>query len=1102
MKTIFLLPVFILLPIIAFAQNADSTVIKQVDSLIQVSRALTDKRDFNKALEVNAEAEKIALEKMGRESAVFGSCCFNRGRVNYFKRDYTEAEKWYIEAKDIREKALGKVYPDYANSLNNLGILYKDMGKYEKAEPLYLEIKAIREKVLGKEHPDYTRSLNNLAFLYKEMGKYEKAEPFYLESLAIFEKVLGKEHPDYANSLNNLGILYKDMGNYVKAEPLYLQAIAIKEKVLGKEHASYAWSLNALANLNLALGNYEKAEPLYLEAKAIRGKILGREHPDYATSLNNVAALYSYMSNYEKAEILFLEAKAIRSKVLGREHPEYASSLNNLANLYTLMGNYEKAEPLYLESKAIREKVLGKQHPDYASSLSHLATIYSYMGNYEKAEPIFLEAKAIREKVLGKEHPEYASSLHNLAVLYYSMGQYEKAEPLCLEAKDIQEKVLGKEHPVYAKSLNNLANLYKHMGNYKKAEPLYLETKAIQEKVLGKEHQAYPKNLNSLAHLYWTTKKFDAAKPYLLEAREIDKSLLLKAFRHLSERELTSYINNFTAEQNLLFSFTQTQTELSADCYNNTLFHKGFLLNAVSQVSHLALSDSVTTEKYYQLKAYNRRLAALYVKPIAERKGVSELEEKANTLEKELTSTVAGFGQAIKQVNWQEVQAALWPGESAIEFVDYKFSNPKTTDSVMYAALLVRPGDASPLFIPLFEEKQLNALLHTTEERRADYVSRLYTLPDRGIEPVEKTRETLYKLIWKPLEKELKGATVVYFSNSGLLHRLNLTAIPIRLDSVLGDRYQLVELGSTRSLAVGTKAGQLVVPNQLKTSTKNALLFGGIQYDLDSTALVNSIASIDSVSVASRGELNFFYTDSTLRVGTWGSLPFTDREVGNLERILKTAGIPTQTRRGYNATEEAFKTIGAGSNPSPRILHIATHGFFFPEPQTSEGFKTLPTLNEPVFKISEHPMIRSGLLLAGANHAWKTGKPLKPGMEDGILTAYEISQMNLSNTELVVLSACETGLGDIQGNEGVYGLQRAFKIAGAKYLIMSLWQVPDKQTSLLMTTFYKKWLPSDAEALAGKEQKMTIPEAFRAAQKELRDAGLDPYQWAGFVLVE
>lgn len=137
-------------------------------------------------------------------------------------------------------------------------------------------------------------------------------------------------------------------------------------------------------------------------------------------------------------------------------------------------------------------------------------------------------------------------------------------------------------------------------------------------------------------------------------------------------------------------------------------------------------------------------------------------------------------------------------------------------------------------------------------------------------------------------------------------------------------------------------------------------------------------------------------------------------------------------------------------------------------------------------------MLRSGLILAGGNHAWKTGKPVREGMEDGILTAYEISQMNLSNTELVVLSACETGLGDIQGNEGVYGLQRAFKIAGVKYLVMSLWQVDDKQTSRLMTLFYKKWLT----------EKMPVPEALRAAQNELRKRGFDPFYWAGFVVVE
>jgi len=237
--------------------------------------------------------------------------------------------------------------------------------------------------------------------------------------------------------------------------------------------------------------------------------------------------------------------------------------------------------------------------------------------------------------------------------------------------------------------------------------------------------------------------------------------------------------------------------------------------------------------------------------------------------------------------------------------------------------------------------------------------------------------------------------------------------------------------------------------------------------------------------------LSFNSIDSTLRGGSWNYLAGTEREVNAIEKLMITAGVKVNLKKGYQAKEESFKNIGADNAPSPKILHIATHGYFFSDPKSTAKTSGLSGEQESVFKISDHPMLRSGLIMAGGNAAWQ-GKQTLEGKEDGILTAYEISQMNLSNTELVVLSACETGLGEIQGNEGVYGLQRAFKIAGAKFLIMSLWQVPDKQTSLLMTTFYKKWL----------EDKMAIPDAFHVAQKELREIGLDPYQWAGFVLVE
>jgi CHAT domain-containing protein/Flp pilus assembly protein TadD len=901
-KMLFL--VLLLLPCWLSAQIVDSIAMRQVDSLIQVSRALTGKRDFVKALEVNAIAEKIALEKLGKESATYGNCAFNRGRINALKRDYLEAEKWYMEAIVIREKALGKQHPDYAGSLNNLAILYKSMRKFEKAEPLYLEAMETRKKALGKEHPNYAASLYNLALLYQDMGKYEKAEPLQLDAKDIFGKVRGKEHPDYA------------------------------------------------------------------------------------------------------------------------------ACLNGLALLYTAMGNYEKAEPLYLEAKAIREKVQGKDNSDYAEILNNLASLYWTMGNYEKAEPLYLEALAIREKKLGAAHPEYASSLNNLALLYLDMGSFEKVEPLYLQAKTIREKALGTAHPDYAESLNNLAIFYNATGNYEKAEPLYTE---------------------------WTL---------------TNQSILEKAVRHLSERELGNYLNKFSESQDQTLSFVllSASQKVTAVCFDNALFYKGFLLQTAGQIRRMSLSNPVADENFKLLKSYERRLAAQYAQPIAERDSiaVAELETQANDLEKDLARTVAGFGLALQQVKWQEVQAALKPDEAALEFVSYRFYQKKQTDGTMYAALVLLPGEDSPRFIPLCEEKQLATLLKTDDKPLPAFYNDLYAADKKGTQ--------LYDLIWKPIAAALPEGTTVYCSPSGLLHRINLAAIPTPDDKTLAPKNRLTTLGCTR---------QLVVP-QISASNQNATaqLYGGIQYDATPVVVATSDTKYDDLA-ARRGS-DFAQNDSTLRGDNWNYLRWTEVEISTAAAIMEGKGIAPTVKKGAEATEESFKAMGEGG-PSPRILHVATHGFFFPDPKEGKSGG-----EEKVFKVSDNPMIRSGLVLAGGNQAWKTGKPARPDLEDGILTAYEISQMNLSNTELVVLSACETGLGDLVGNEGVYGLQRAFKIAGARYLIMSLWQVPDFQTQVFMTAFYKHWL----------EGKMTIPEAFRTTQSELKAKYGDAFKWAGFVLVE
>ena len=1049
MKFTISLVIFLTLIFGAKAQSSDSlAIIHEVDSLIKLNRSLIDKRQYNEALIAIEVAKAKAESAFGKNNAIYADCVFNHGRTYFFT------------------------------------------NKFSESESLLLEAKIIRENVVGKENPDYAQNLLNLGYIYYKTGQYEKSESFYLEALAIREKVLGKANTDYASSLSNLGVLYEAMGRFDDAEPLYLESKAIIENILGKEHRDYALKLEKLANLYRELGRYEKAETLYLEVKAIREKKLGKEHPDYASILNNLAVLYGSMKLYEKVETLILESIAIQKITLGKEHPDYAATLLQLANLDRNMGRYEQAEPLYLEIKAIMEKVIGKEHPDYAIILLNIGSLYKITERYEQAEPLYLEAKAIIEKSIGKDHPMYSTVLLHLATLYINMDLGNTAEPLLLESKKNIEETIGKNSPIYTSIIKSIAVLYFDMGRYAEAESLYLETKNILKTDSIQEY-SYDE---FLAALYNITGQFENIENFSFEMLQTEWAKLYKASLYLSENELASYANTFSYDYNVFFSifssrFSKSQKIASA-LFDNTIFYKGFILNTVQQLKRSIAIDSTAREMSESLASYHRRLAKQYALPTVSQDSsiVSELEAKANYLEKELIRSIASSGFSPQQISWQDVQRHLQPNEAAIEFVHFQYYNDQieATDSTMYTALLILPESVSPVCIPLFEEHELDSLLHYSGGEQSVYFNDVYALLSRGLTPVEKKKisEKLYSLIWSPIQAELhnKGINRIYYSPSGKLHNLNFDAIPLSRDSTLSDRYQLVRVISTR---------ELVMPIHQQGDNNNATLFGGIQYDLDTSSIsILDNSGNENSYISSRGELAFSMADSILHMGSWEFLPFTQKEVRSVDKILENAGINTQVLLGHNATEEAFKEMGSSVSPSPRIIHIATHGYFFPDPKKQK----ISLLNDGSltnFKISEHPMIRSGLILAGGNNAWQN-KPNNGNREDGIITAYEISNMNLQNTELVILSACETGLGEIKGNEGVYGLQRAFKIAGVKNLIMSLWQVPDKETANLMTVFYKNWL----------EGKMTISNALRAAQKEMRERGLAPYFWAGFVLVE
>ena len=913
---------------------------------------------------------------------------------------------------------------------------------------------------------------------YYEQGEYAKAIECFLEAKNIYEKTLGKEHPDYAISLNNLGILYWNMVDYAKAERYYLEAIAIKEKALGKEHLSYASSLNNLGELYSDIGNYSKAERYYLEATAIYEMALGKEHPDYATSLNDLGNLYKDMGDYAKAERYYLEALAIRKKVLSEENPSYAQSLNNLGLLYKDMGDYAKAERYYLEAAAIWEKEMGKEHIDYAISLNNLGALYEKIGDYVKAEYYKLEATAIFKKALGKEHPYYATSLNNLGSLYNNMGDYAKTESYYLEAKEIYEKVLGKEHPYYATSLNNMGSLYSDMGDYAKAERYYLEAISIREKTLGKEHPDYAWSLDKLYGLYLSKKEYMQALAYKQEQIKINISIIKQNFSFQTEQQRSFYwdTNSNFFENNYSLSFFHPVPESNVLNYENTLFSKGLLLrttNAVRDAIYFSGNQALINQ-FEELGGLRQQISTLKQNGGNE-EYIKSLEDRAEALDKSLTQSSAAFRElkADLAINWQKVRNSLQKNEAAIEFVSFRIYDKKWTDTVQYAALVLKKDSTAPVWVPLCNESGLKEILDKAEGRSSEQQARiLYNA--NGL--------ALFETVWKPLEQELKGVTTIYYSPSGLFHKIAFNALPIddSYNKRLVDKYNLNLVSSTSEVV------HLSRNKTEKTQITSAVLYGGLDYNADATAMRKAAQSYKTEAVVSAAASA--PPQGVTRGAAWGPLPATRVEVQNIQGYLMKKKIANTLYQDSMGNEESFRQL---SGRKTGLIHLATHGFFLPDPERKHDDRAQQQQQgSGVLKPMDNPLLRSGILLAGGNHAW-TNHPVE-GVESGVLTAAKIAGMNLLGAKLVVLSACQTGLGDVKNGEGVFGLQRAFKLAGVETLIMSLWEVDDAATSLLMSTFYNEWL------ISGKSRR----EAFKEAQKKVRAKYPVPFYWAAFVMMD
>ncbi len=1035
--------------------------------------------DYKAAEPYYKQALEFKKKALGEEHPDYATSLKNLGLLYYKMGDYKTAEPYYKQALEIKKKALGEEHPDYAMSLSILGNLYYKIGDYKAAESYYKQALEIRKKALGEEHSSYATSLNNLGLLYNTMGDCKASELYYKQALEIRKKALGEEHLDYAQTLNNLGVLYSDMCDYKAAEPFIKQALEIRKKALGVEHPDYASSLNNLGNLYYDIGDYKAAEPYYKQALEIRKKALGVEHPDYATSLNNLGVLYSDMGDCKAAEPFIKQALEIRKKTLGEEHPAYASSLNNLGTLYSDIGDYKAAEPYYKQALEIIKKVLGEDHRDYASSINNLAMLYKNLGDYKAAEPYIKQALEIEKKALGEEHPDYATSLNNLGLLYYKLGDYKTAEPYYKQALEIKKKVLGEEHPDYATSINNLGMLYKNIGDYKAAEPFIKQALEIKKKALGEEHPDYSFIENSYAYLLMKTNREQQAFEILSKNFKKKASEIANNFEWLNDNQKEAYWKKESSFYDNLSWFANEANEKVPEAvglnYNAALITKSKMLEA-----------KISSENYYrevdelrEKLAYRRRLLAkMESDGSTEKEKMEKLRKEADSLDKRLTLSWPEYAQQKKNlsITWDQVQQNLNKEEAAIEFV--RFENED--DSVVYYnALVLKKGDKNPTLVKLCKEKDLQTIA-----------------PQMGY-------SAYYSLVWKPLETALNDVKTIYYAPTGELYNVPFHAIYApkgKGDEVLAaktdkrgviiqneraateqnaeylmDRYTMHQLTSTRYLAMGLK-------QKAKETIGNTMaMVGGVNYDYlpgsTTTPKKNKKDKNASRSSASAsGKLNY--------------LEGTKTEVEQINQQLTTATWQTKLIENNEAIEENITKLEG--KEAKGILHLATHGYAFPEYDFSDTSISKNSLRYS-YRYSTNPMVRSGLILAGGNWAWTGSDTLsKLGAEqNGILTALEVSQLNLKNTKLVVLSACETGLGKIEGSEGTFGLKRGFKLAGVEQMIVSLWSVPDKETMELMTLFYSDLTKTLNPVLS-----------FEKAQKEMRNRyPTDPEKWAGFVLV-
>ena len=818
--------------------------------------------------------------------------------------------------------------------------------------------------------------------------------------------------------------------------------------------------------------------------------VLQRADQERASDLLQKIDLLNEQGKYAEAIPLAEQLLHLVEKEKGSSRQGVAACLSVLGGLYCSFGDYEKAEPILRRALEINEQMEGEESSNVATSLGLLAKVYTELGDYQSALPLARKALRIREKELGADHFAVSTSLNTLGEIYLHLRQFESAEPLFLRALEIR-RAHGNAHGLLI-ALNNLCDLYYETRDYDAAEPLAEAALELGENALGKDHIHVAETLSVLGKISAARGRYMQAFEYLREVQRIHFLAIDEMKGFTSEKQKLKFLRKIRKDLDiflsLIFENLQEYPEARREGLNVVLRRKGIVLEVQRQFQQALLSDGDRAQKIFQrlneIRALRSNLAFSGPGPeqsvAAYQERMGQLKSEKERLETELSALSAPYTLYLKkaEANCSNVAAALPEYSVLLEFIqiqvfDFGVAARSRWGRPRYFAFLLTPGNPDdPRIVALGDSQEIeecilafkNAVLKTDIQK----LENTLTLSDE-----------LYSRIFLPLEKDLGNTRQVFLSPDGTLSLIPFEIFRRPDGDFLVSRYTFDYLASGRDLlGFGASAFQ----------GKKSIIMGDPDFDLRDAAGDRAVSK-DSPKKTPAWTARY---SRDLRGLHFSPLPGTRVEVREISKILGREDTLLYT--GKNAAEEVLMQAN-----SPRFLHLATHGFFLPDQdiygwfgnQSSRGLQVHEGAEVDYYRI-ENPLLRSGLALAGANRVSGRGS-----QRDGIITAEEILGLNLRGTRMVVLSACETGVGEVRVGEGVFGLRRAFLQAGAKGLVMSMWPVPDRETSELMTMFYENII----------SRKMNRAKALRQAMLahmeviKKRYGAAHPLYWGAFVFL-